>query len=588
MTKKYRWVLRDGVPDEVTQRLQRELNNLPRALARALALRGVHTYDAARHYFRAGLGDLHDPFLMQDMEAAAARVHEAIERGERVLVYGDYDVDGTTSTALMTLFLRSQGLAVDYFIPDRIEDGYGLGQTGIDYAAAQGASLIIALDCGVTAHAEAAYARSKGLDLIICDHHTPHDTVPDAVAVLDPKRADCSYPFKELSGCGVGFKLVQAVLARRGAPPEEAFEYLDLVAVSIASDIVPLYGENRVLMRAGLERLQAGPRLGIRKLAERARLDLNACTTDRIVFTIGPRINAAGRMGDASRAAALLMATDPAEADALVEQLEEANLRRRELDQATQAEAGRQAELHLKGSLRHALVLHQDDWHPGVIGIVASRIVERFYRPTIMLCTVGERVKGSARSVSGVNIYEALTQCADLLHEFGGHDYAAGLSLAAANVPAFRDRLDAVVGQMVAGAPDLLLPAIEIDAAVRLAEVDERFWAVLRQFEPFGPDNDQPVFQAEHLEVVGLPRTVGPEGRHLKFQVRHAADFASPSMDVIGFGMGDYLALLERSRRQGQPLDLLFSLQENVYRGQRNLQLKARDLRLAEASHEAT
>ncbi len=582
---KYRWTVRTVDDEAAVRRLQTALNDLPEALARALVLRGIETLDDARHFFRAGRDDLHDPFLMQDMDRAADRVAAAIERGERVLVYGDYDVDGTTATALLTDFLRHHGADADYFVPDRYEDGYGLGERGIDHAAAQGASLLLALDCGITAHEEAAYARAKGLDVIICDHHTPKATLPEAHAVLNPKRADCAYPFDELSGCGVGFKLVQATLDRLGKSPDAAFRYLDLLAVSTAADIVPLHGENRVLLREGLRVLEERPRLGLRALAAAANFELRDMTTGDVVFKIGPRINAAGRMAHADKAVALLLAEDWSEAEPLARKLEQLNQERRAVDHETREAAAKIAERQITARNPHALVLYRPDWHLGVIGIVASRIVERFYRPTVMLCRNGTAVKGSARSIDGVNIYKALSECADVLTEFGGHDHAAGVSLPEENVDAFRTRLDAVVGDMVT--PELLTPAIQVDAALDLGEigtVHDRFWAVLKQFGPFGPANARPVFHAQDLAVAGTPRQVGSDGNHLKFAVRQR-ERDHPPLDVIGFGMGAMLETLHRSQREGRPLELLFSIEANTWNGRTTLQLKARDLRLQEGGN---
>lgn len=575
---KYRWILRPLDRPEVVTRIRKELNDLPEPLARALVLRGIDTFERARCFFRPSLDHLHDPFLMRDMDAAADRVVRALRNNERILVYGDYDVDGTTATTLLTSFFREMGADVDYFIPNRFDDGYGLGPAGIDYAATIGARLIITIDCGVTAVEEAAYARSKGLDVIICDHHTPKPELPEAVAVLDPKRSDCPYPFKELSGCGVGFKLVQAVLQRLGEAPERAYAYLDLVAISTASDIVPVCGENRVLMAEGLRALKVHPRVGLRALAEQARLDFEACTTSQIVFQIGPRINAAGRLGDAALAVRLMLEEDEMQARLFATQLEQLNRQRRALDQETLDSAVQLAERQVTARFRHSIVIHHPDWHLGVVGIVASRLVERFYRPTILLCTNQGEVKGSARSIGGLNIYEALVQCKDLLTEFGGHDFAAGLSLPEENIPAFQQRFDEVVGAMITS--DMLRPAIAVDAALDLEDIDQRFWAVLKQFAPFGPENDCPVFQATNLEVAGQPRTVGRDGAHLKFTVRQRGRYEG--MDVIGFSMGDYLPLLHASRQQGQPIDLLFSVDENAWNGRTALQLKARDLRLAE------
>ncbi|MGI9174034.1 MAG: single-stranded-DNA-specific exonuclease RecJ [Rhodothermales bacterium] len=574
----HRWVLRPMDRPEVAARLQQELNNLPEALARALVLRGIDTFDAARLFFRPSLDHLHDPFLMRDMDRAADRLAEAIQRKERVLVYGDYDVDGTTATALMTSFLRAHGVEASYFIPNRFEDGYGLGPTGIDQAADVGASLIVALDCGITAVDEAAYARQKGLDLIICDHHKPADVLPNALAVLDPKRSDGTYPFDELSGCGIGFKLIQATLQRLGAPPEAANAYLDLVAVSTASDIVPLYGENRVLMAEGLKALRERPRVGLQKLAEIARVDLKDCTVNHILFSLAPRINAAGRLGDAGRAVELLLTTDPAEASELANRLEAVNQERRTVDREMQTEAFRLAERQLTSRTRHAIVLHRPHWHLGVLGIVASRVVERFYRPAIMLGTSGDEVKGSARSIGGISVHHALQACSDLLVQFGGHDFAAGLTLREADVPAFQERFDAAVGEQAT--PDVFHPTMDVDAHLDLSDLDERFWAVLKQFAPFGPENLAPTFQAEKLEVVGEPRTVGKEGSHLKFGVRSLEGGAS--RDVIAFRMGQHLPTVLDSQRHGRPLELLFSVEENVWRGRTSLQLKARDLRLSE------
>ncbi len=581
----YRWIHRDVDDLETVQRLQRELNDLPEALARALVLRGIETFDEARHFFRAGREHVHDPFEMQDMARAADRVAQAIDRGERVLVYGDYDVDGTSATTLFTDFLRSHGVDASYFIPDRYEDGYGLCERGIDQAAEQDAALIVALDCGITAHDEAAYARSKGLDLIICDHHKPKDTLPDATAVLNPKRADCDYPFDELCGCGVGFKLVQATLDRMDAPPEQAYRYLDLLAIATAADIVPLRGENRLLLREGLRALEEQPRLGLRAMARAAQFDLRDMSTGDVVFKIGPRINAAGRMAHAEKAVALLLSEDADRALALAQEIEALNKERREVDQKTLKAARTQAERQITARTPHALVLYDADWHLGVIGIVASRIVEEFHKPTILLCRNGDEVKGSARSIRGVNIYDALSSCEDVLTQFGGHDYAAGLSLPESQIAAFRDRFDDAVGEQIT--PELLTPAIKVDAPLDLATigtVDDRFWAVLKQFGPFGPANSKPVFHATNLAPAKPPRTVGSDGSHLKFTARQRNQPDSPAIDAIGFGMGDKLDILQQSYRNDQPFELLFSLEENTWNGRTNLQLKVRDLRFADES----
>ena len=582
----YRWTYRSLEDPDVVPALQEALNDLPSPLARTLALRGVTSFEEARHFFRADRADLHAPLGMADMTTAADRVARALEQGESVLVYGDYDVDGTTASALLTDFLRDRGVDASFFVPDRYDDGYGLCRRGLDVAAERGASLVVALDCGITAHEEAAYARELGLDLIICDHHTPQTTdegvdLPDAFAVIDPKRPDDDYPFTELTGCGLGFKLAQAVLARRGEDPAAAFDYLDLLAVSTASDIVPLYGENRILMAEGLRALQRTDRPGLRALADAADLDLaDVTSTGNIVFTLGPRINAAGRMEHASTAVELLLAADDAEAEPRAAELERLNRERRSVDDATEEAAVEMAERQITARSPHALVLYDEDWHLGVIGIVASSIVERFHKPTIMLTHNGDEVKGSARSIEGINIYDALSDCADVLTQFGGHDHAAGLSLEVDAIEAFRDRFDAAVGERVT--PELLTPSITVDAELDLdtiGSIDDRFWAVLQQFGPFGPANATPVFHGRDLAVVGSPRTVGSDGSHLKFEVRQRNGDGA-TFDVIGFGMGEKLSVLQRSQEEGRPLELLFSLEDNTWNGRTTLQLKARDLRL--------
>ena len=574
----YRWTLRD-VPDEgLVDTLAGELNDLPRALARSLVLRQVRSYDDAHTFFRPALSRLHDPFLMRDMEPGVDRVVRAIRDGERVVVYGDYDVDGTTSTAMMLTFLWSQGVEASYFIPNRFEHGYGLSAAGIDTAHERGASLIVALDCGITAVDEALYARSLGIDLVICDHHTAGPVIPDAVAVLDPKRPDCDYPFTGLSGCGVGFKLIQGVIGALGLPPEEAWPYLDLVGVSTACDIVPMVGENRVLMRAGLKQLCEAPRLGLALLAERAGVDLGSCSASKMVFQIGPRINAAGRIEDAGLAAELLASTDAAEAGRLVDAIEALNLRRRDLDRQTRDEAFEIAE-QLMDDDPLALVVYKPGWHPGVIGITASRVAERFHRPTVLLTSNGATgsAKGSARSVKGISIYDALAECSDLLTRFGGHAFAAGLALPIERVPALREQMQTAVGRSVQD-PDVLVPEIELDAPLHLADVTPRFWSVLKQFGPHGPDNLRPVFQSTGLRVVGQPSQVGAEKQHLRMRVAQAD--GGPTFSVIGFGLGDRHETALASVRRGHPVDLAFQVDENTWNGRTTLQLKAQDLRL--------
>lgn len=571
---RFRWRQRSVTDLDAVSRLQRELNSLAEPLARLLVLRGVQSLEEARLFFRGSLTDLHDPFLMQGMEQAADRLRHAIDAREHVLVFGDYDVDGVTSTALMVSFLRELGVPVSYHVPDRVEDGYGLNVGVIDRAVRIGASLIVSLDCGITATTEAAYARTKSVDLVICDHHTPGDTLPDALAVLDPKRSDCSYPFKELSGCGVGFKLVQAVLDRLGLDPANAFRYLDLVAISAASDIVPVIGENRLLMREGFRLIEEAPRPGLAAMAACSNLSLNPCNSGRIVFGVGPRLNAAGRMAGAGTAVELLLADSLEKAAPMAAELERVNLERRALDEQILEQAIEEAE---RAMPRNGLVLYRPDWHPGIIGIVASRIVERFYRPTVMLCMVNGKIKGSARSIEGVNVYDALRQCDHLLDAFGGHDYAAGVTLQEDRVQAFAEAFDAAIGE--AASEELFTPAINVDAELDLVDLDDRFWAVLKQFGPFGPANARPVFRASDLRLIGKPKSVGRDASHVKFSVVSDRSPGSRAFDVIGFDLGSYLPELERAVSAQSPMELLFTVDENVWRGTRSIQLQAKDLK---------
>ena len=573
-----RWTLRPVQDEALVQTLSTDLNDLPHALARSLALRQVGNYDDAHTFFRPSLSRLHDPHRMRDMDRAVERVAAAVRQQETVLVYGDYDVDGTTSTAMMLTFLRDQGCEASFFIPNRFEHGYGLGPAGIDTAASRGASLIVALDCGITAVKEAAYAKAQGIDLVICDHHTAGDVLPDAVAVLDPKRLDCDYPFKGLSGCGVGFKLIQGVLDELGLPPEDAWPFLDLVAVSTACDIVPMVGENRVLMRAGLKQLGEAPRVGIAALAEKAGVELDGCTASKMVFQIGPRINAAGRIADAGLAAELLSSDDPEEARRLVDEIEGLNLRRRDLDRTTRDEAFEIAERLMEDDPR-ALVVYKPGWHAGVIGITASRVAERFHRPTLLLTSNGATgsAKGSARSVKGISIYDALSHCSDLLTRFGGHAFAAGLALPIDRVDELRERMQPAVELAMSDDEDLV-PEIELDAELHLADVSPRFWSVLKQFGPHGPDNLRPTFWGRGLRVVGQPSCVGAQQQHLRMRVAQADGGAAYS--VIGFGLAERYPTAMTSVRRGQPLELAFQVDENTWNGRTTLQLKAQDVRM--------
>lgn len=571
-----KWQLKPAGPETTVNALAAALNNIPEPLARALCVRGITTFDAARTWFRAGPADLHSPWLMSDMEPAVDRLQRALDRDERIVVYGDYDVDGTTATTLLVRYLRDVGNNASYFVPSRFEHGYGLSQKGIDEAVAGGADLIVALDCGVTAIQEAAYIRSLGVDLIVCDHHTTLDTLPDAVAVLDPKRADCEYPFKDLCAVGLTFKLVAAMEERQKRRRGNVLDFLDLVALGTAADVVSATDENRILLREGLARLRQGTRVGLRMLAEEAGLRLSSCTASQIIFSIGPRINAAGRVGNAERAVALMLAPDEIEASARARQLERLNEERRELDREAQKTAFEAADRLLARGHRHTLVLHNEDWHMGVIGIVASRLVERHFRPTVMMTTVNGLAKGSARSVAGINIYQALESCSDLLTEFGGHDFAAGVTLPIDQVDAFSERFEEAVSNAITA--DILTPVLEMDAELPVSMIDQRLWKTLRQFAPYGPDNEIPVFLARNLVVTGPISTVGKDRSHLRFSVRDTEGGAK--RNVIGFKLAKHLDIVTESQATGVPLEMLYAVQENTWNGRTSLQLEAKDIRL--------
>jgi len=475
----FRWVITQPEHAEAISNLM-EVLNVPESIARLLAIRGISSFEDAKQFFRPTLNELHDPFLMKDMDRASERLSLAIRTNEKVLVYGDYDVDGTTATAIMYSFLKEFGVEVDYYIPHRFKEGYGINPEGIQYAHEIGANVIVSVDCGITAIEEAVEIKSLGMDLIICDHHTVGEQLPDAFAILDPKREDCGYPFDGLSGAGVGFKLVQATLARLGLPAQVAYKYLDLLAISIASDIVPIIDENRILMWAGLDRLRTEPRIGIQALMNLIRLPHSELDTKKIVFSIGPRINAAGRMGDASAAVRLLIASDELEAKLMARELEGINAKRRDTDTTTMNEAVQQIEEQLNMDRISALVLFDANWHLGVIGIVASRLVDQYHRPAIMLSEVDGKIKGSARSIRGFNIL--------------------------------------------------------VDAEIQLADIDGKFWKLLHQFQPFGPANTKPIFVSNGLKVVGVPSIVG--NGHLKLRVRQEN---SPVFDAIGFNMHEFM-----------------------------------------------
>lgn len=565
----FQWVYAEP-KEETISTLQEELG-ISATIAHLLALRDIDTYDKAKSFFRPGLKQLHDPFQMKDMDKATERLATAIRQGERILIYGDYDVDGTTATSVMYLFLRDFGVDVDYYIPHRFKEGYGINPAGIQHAIDTQVDLIISVDCGITAIEEAEVARRHGIDLVICDHHNVGSEIPNAIAVLDPKRPDCSYPFGGLSGAGVAFKLVQGTTQTLGLSPQIPLKLVDLVAVSTASDIVPIVDENRILMREGLKRINKNPRHGIKALLNLIKIQPGTINTSTIVFSIGPRINAAGRMGDASKAVKLLIATTPAEAKAGAHELESINIKRRDHDSQTMEEALSKVDREYNLEAISSMVLHDAEWHLGVIGIVASRLVDTYSRPTIMLSTVDGMLKGSARSIKGFNIYDAIKECEDLLVQFGGHEFAAGLTMKKENLEEFRDRIDEIAARRLTEKD--FQPDLPIDCHLDLSEIDMRFWKLLNQFEPFGPGNLRPIFVSENIQVVGVPTIVGKG--HLKMRV---SQNGSGVFDTIGFNMHEYMPIIRNA--EGGSLEIAYNLEENYWNGNRKLQLKLRDIHI--------
>ncbi len=562
-----RWTLRPPVDKDRVRRLVEEIH-VPDVITSILVARGIDTYDKAKAYFRPSLQALHNPFLMHDMEKAVSRIVQLQAHKERVLVYGDYDVDGTNSASMLYLFLQQIGCDAEVYIPDRMTEGYGISEPGIDYAAAKGISLIIAVDCGITAVSQVAYARTKNIDVIICDHHEPGEQLPDAYAVLDPLKPQCMFPFKYLSGCGVGFKLMQG-LAEYYAIREVPYEYLDFVAIAAAADIVPLVDENRILVHYGLKIINETPRPGIKSLMQTSGLSYGNLTAQQIVFVMAPRINAVGRLGDANRAVDLLTCREDSLALERAQVLEEENRNRRKIDEDTFLHAQGLAEEYLADPARgNAIILHDAAWHPGVIGIVASRLVEKYYRPSIMLTTLDGIAKGSARSIPGFNIYEALKRCEGDLVQFGGHKYAAGLAIEVDRIPEFSRHFHRVAAELMT--ETTLIPEIVIDGEIRLSEITPRFFRILKQFAPFGPGNMRPVFLARNVAVSGSSRIVGRD--HLKLKVRQDGIV----FDVIGFNMGSHL---EFTNIPDTRVDIVFSIEENSWNGNVFPQLKLRDLR---------
>lgn len=565
-----RWKIKaQSNPNEV-QQLSAELNNLDHTLTNILLQRGITSFEQAKHYFRPELTDIYDPFLMKDMDKAVDRLQQAIDNNEKILIYGDYDVDGTTSVAMVYSYLMNYYQNLEYYIPDRYTEGYGVSYQGIDYAAENDFKLIIALDCGIKAVEKVAYATEKGVDFIICDHHRPGDELPKAVAVLDPKRIDCEYQYDGLSGCGVGFKLLHAWTKQTQKDETKLFEYLDLLAISTCADIVPITGENRVFVYYGLKKINENPRLSIQVMKELSNLKRPEMTVMDVVFTFAPRINAAGRISSGNKAVEMLVAEDREVIEEVGLKINTYNDERRGLDKTITSEALSfiSDDEELQG--RKSTVLYKEDWHKGVIGIVASRLIETHYKPTIVLTESNGKVTGSARTVEGFDVYAAIDACSDLLEQFGGHTAAAGLTLKKENVEDFIHKFEEVVNEQID--EELLTPVVEIDVELTLSQIDDKFNRVLKQFAPFGPYNMRPVFKTENV-LVDYVGTVGDN--HLKMTL-FEADNPTHKLNCIGFNLGKYA----NDIAPGLPFSIAYNIEENYWNGQTTLQLNVKDIKI--------
>jgi len=570
MGKECKWFLKEPADESKVSRLATELG-VDRVLVDLLVKRGVETFEQARAFFRPTLDDLHDPFLMKDMDSAVERVHKAVANSENILVYGDYDVDGTTAVALVYSFLKRFTQKIDFYIPDRYDEGYGVSLKGIDWAAQNGVSLIITLDCGIKAIEKVEYAKSKGIDVIICDHHLPENELPKAVAVLDPKREDCSYPFDDLSGCGVGFKFVQAYSQRYGIPFDTLIPLLDLLVVSISADLVSMVGENRVLSHFGLKVLNETPREGLKAMIDLSMLEPGHITIDDIVFKIGPRINAAGRMESGRLSVELLTATDAQTARMVAEKINDNNNERKSIDREITQEALEMVQNGQCLASENTIVVYNPNWNKGVVGIVASRLVEAFYKPTVVLTKSNGFVTGSARSVAGFDLYQSIEQCSDLLENFGGHVYAAGLTLKEENLAEFASRMDSFIAGKITD--EMLTPVVEIDGKLNFSQITPKFFRILKQFQPFGPGNTNPVFLTENVYDAGFGRKVGAGGVHMKLDLIQESQ-PYHRIATIAFNMSDYYDYI----KAGNPFDACYSIVENYYRGASSIQLRMKDL----------
>ncbi|MEN8187315.1 MAG: single-stranded-DNA-specific exonuclease RecJ [Bacteroidota bacterium] len=549
-------------------------NNLAKALAidpvlsKLLVQRDVTTFEEAKHFFRPSLSDLHDPYLMKDMDKAIERIEIAIQKNENILIYGDYDVDGTTAVSLVFSYFKTFYDKIATYIPDRYNEGYGISYLGIDFADDNDFGLIIALDCGIKAIEKVDYAKEKDIDFIICDHHRPGDKIPNAIAVLDPKRKDCNYPYDELCGCGIGFKLVQAFAKKRNQNIDELTPYLDMVATAIAADIVPITGENRILATFGLQIINSDPRPGIKAIT--SQINRGELTITDVVFVIAPRINAAGRIKHGLHAVELLTETNPEKAMEFATEIETYNSNRKELDKQITLEALQQIEKNNEKD-NFTTVVYQEDWHKGVIGIVASRLIENYYRPTLVFTKSGEKFAASARSVKGFDVYNALQECAEFIEQFGGHKYAAGLTLAPENYSKFKQKFEEVVRNSIT--KESLTPQIIIDSEINLQEITPKFHRILKQFGPFGPQNMKPVFISSGLRDNGYGKKVGADGEHLKLNIINGTDYKT--YNSIGFGLGEKFDI----PKNGNTFKAAFTIEENHWNGITSLQLNLKDIK---------
>lgn len=565
-----KWIIK-GKGDSVVVRQLAASLGVPESLANLMVQRNISTAAKAEAFFNPNLDFLHDPFLMKDMNIAVDRISSAINKNEKILVYGDYDVDGTTAVAMMYSFLKERYSNVEYYIPDRYKEGYGVSLEGLDYAYENNCKIVITLDCGIKAIEKVRYARSKGLDVIICDHHYPGEEIPKALAVLDPKQPLCSYPYKDLSGCGVGFKLIQAYSKVHGIDFDNIRHYLDLVAVSIASDIVPITGENRVMAYFGLKQLNESPRTGLKEIVRESEV-FKSLTIEDVVFKIGPRINAAGRMETGSKAVELLISENTGLAADISKEINNCNNERRSVDRIITTEAIRMISENRGNMNAKTTVLYNSSWRKGVIGIVASRLIETYYRPTVILTESNGFATGSARSVQGYDLYQAIEACSDLLESFGGHMYAAGLTLKKENIVPFMKRFEQHVTNTITD--EQLVPRVFIDIELELSEINEDYFKVMNKLQPFGPENMSPIYVSRNVFDSGNGRMVGSSGEHLKLDLRQDYDQIR-SLPAIAFGQANHFEYI----KGGNPFDVCYSIEMNEFRGSKNLQLNIRDIK---------